>query len=63
VLAIGAHLRIARSVAILTTGYSVGQVLGPLVVNPFLHHGYHTPLLLGAALVTLAATTATASHR
>ncbi|ONI68758.1 MFS transporter [Kribbella sp. ALI-6-A] len=63
VLSIGAHLRIARSVAILTTGYSVGQVLGPLAVNPFLHHGYHTPLLLGAALVTVAATTATASHR
>jgi predicted MFS family arabinose efflux permease len=60
VLAIGADLRIPRAVAILTTGYSVGQVLGPPAVNPFLHHGYRTPLLLGAVLVALATTTATA---
>lgn len=60
VLATGEHLRIPRAVAVLTTGYSIGQVLGPLAVNPFLHHGYRTPLLLGAALVALAALTATA---
>ncbi|GAA1553084.1 YbfB/YjiJ family MFS transporter [Kribbella lupini] len=59
VLAIGAELRIPRAVAILTTGYSIGQVLGPLAVNPLLHNGYRLPLLLGAALVALAATTAT----
>ncbi|MEW1839107.1 YbfB/YjiJ family MFS transporter [Nonomuraea angiospora] len=54
-LAIGAHLRIPRAVAILTTGYSIGQILGPLVVTPLLHRGYHPALLVGAALVALAA--------
>lgn len=28
-----------------TAGYSVGQILGPLVVAPLLHHGYHRALL------------------
>lgn len=54
-LAIGSHLRIPRAVAILTTGYSIGQILGPLVVTPLLHRGYHPALLVGAALVALAA--------
>jgi len=56
-LAAGAHLQFPRSVALLTAGYSVGQVLGPLVVTPLLHHGYHQALLL-AALVLLAAAAA-----
>jgi MFS family permease len=54
-LAIGAHLRIPRAIAILTTGYSVGQILGPVIVTPLLHHGYPPALLVGAALVVLAA--------
>ncbi len=54
-LAIGAHLHFPRSVALLTTGYSVGQILGPLLVTPLLNHGYHDALLLGAATVGLAA--------
>ncbi|WP_433519907.1 YbfB/YjiJ family MFS transporter [Nonomuraea sp. CA-143628] len=63
-LAVGAHLRIPRAVAILTTGYSVGQILGPLVVTPLLHHGYNQALLVGAALVALAAVaTAALRHR
>jgi hypothetical protein len=33
-LATGAHLGTPRSVAILTTGYSVGQVAGPRVPAP-----------------------------
>jgi len=53
-LSAGAHLQFPRSVALLTVGYSVGQVLGPLVVTPLLRHGYHQALLL-AALVVLAA--------
>ncbi|MCA2225269.1 YbfB/YjiJ family MFS transporter [Nonomuraea sp. NEAU-L178] len=57
-LAIGAHLRIPRAVAILATGYSVGQILGPLVVTPLLRQGYHQALLVGAALVALAAVAA-----
>jgi MFS family permease len=56
-LAAGAHLQFPRSVALLTAGYSVGQVLGPLVVTPLLRHGYHQALLL-AAVVMLAAAAA-----
>jgi len=61
-LATGAHLRFPRSVALLTAGYSVGQILGPLAVAPLLHHGYHRALLL-AALVVLAAAAAAAVLR
>ena len=55
VLAIGDHLQVPRAVAILTTGYSIGQILGPLAVTPFLHNGYRHALLIGAGLVSLAA--------
>ncbi|WP_254647602.1 YbfB/YjiJ family MFS transporter [Streptomyces sp. GbtcB6] len=61
-LATGAQLRFPRSVALLTAGYSVGQILGPLVVAPLLRHGYHQALLL-AALVVLAAAVAAAVLR
>ncbi|MGW3093048.1 YbfB/YjiJ family MFS transporter [Streptomyces sp. NPDC001102] len=61
-LATGAHLRFPRSVALLTAGYSVGQILGPLAVTPLLHHGYRQALLL-AALVVLAAAAAAAVLR
>ncbi|MFF4250036.1 YbfB/YjiJ family MFS transporter [Streptomyces sp. NPDC001663] len=57
-LAAGAHLRFPRSVALLTAGYSVGQILGPLVVAPLLHHGYHRALLLAALVVLVAAAAA-----
>jgi MFS family permease len=60
VLAIGAHLRVARAVAILTTGYSVGQIVGPLAVAPLLHSGYHQALLISAGIVALAAIAAAA---
>ncbi len=53
-LATGAQLRFPRSVALLTGGNSVGQILGPLVVAPLLRHGRHQALL-PAALVVLAA--------
>jgi predicted MFS family arabinose efflux permease len=59
-LAIGAHLRFPRSVAILTTGYGVGQVLGPLVVKPLLSGGYRDALLVAAAIVAAAAVAAIA---
>lgn len=61
-LAAGTHLQFPRSVALLTAGYSVGQILGPLVVTPLLHHGYHQALIL-AALVVLAAAGAAAVLR
>jgi MFS family permease len=54
-LAAGAHLRFPRAVALLTAGYSVGQILGPLVAAPLLHHGYHQALILAAAVVLTAA--------
>jgi MFS family permease len=64
VLAIGAHLQVPRAVAILTTGYSAGQVVGPLAVTPFLHNGYHQALLIGAGVVAVAAVAAGAlRHR
>jgi MFS family permease len=64
VLAVGAHLRTPRAVAILTTGYSVGQMAGPLLVTPLLHQGYHLALLIATVFVVLAAgTTGLLRHR
>lgn len=57
-LATGAHLQFPRSVAMLTAGYSAGQALGPLVVAPLLHHGYHQALLLATVVVLAAAAAA-----
>jgi hypothetical protein len=57
-LATGAHLRTPRAVAILTTGYSVGQIVGPALVTPILHHSYQSALLAGAAIVAAAAVAA-----
>ena len=54
-LALGVQLRYPRAVALLTTGYGLGQILGPLVVTPLLQHGYHLALLIGAAIVLAAA--------
>ena len=62
-VAIGAHLQFPRSVAILTAGYSAGQMLGPLVVRPLLGGGsqpggYHGALLAGAAIAGASAAAA-----
>jgi MFS family permease len=57
-LAAGTHLRFPRAVALLTAGYSAGQILGPLVAAPLLHHGYHLALVLGALIVAVAAAAA-----
>ncbi|MFF5301934.1 YbfB/YjiJ family MFS transporter [Streptomyces sp. NPDC013161] len=57
-LATGAELQFPRSVALLTAGYSVGQILGPLAAAPLLHDGYRPALLLAAAVVLAAAVAA-----
>jgi MFS family permease len=57
-LATGSHLRFPRSVALLTAGYSVGQILGPLAVTPLLRNGYHQALVVAAVVVLMAATAA-----
>lgn len=54
-MAAGNHLRVPHAVAVLTTGYSAGQILGPLAVAPLLRDGYRVPLLLAAAVVLAAA--------
>ncbi|MGJ5755905.1 YbfB/YjiJ family MFS transporter [Streptomyces puniciscabiei] len=50
-LAAGAHLRFPRAVALLTAGYAIGQILGPLVAAPLLHHGYRPALVLASVVV------------
>lgn len=57
-LAAGRHLRVSRAVAVLTAGYSVGQIAGPIAVAPLLHHGFRPALLVAASVVVAAATVA-----
>lgn len=59
-VAIGAHPQFPRSVAILTAGYSTGQILGPLIVKPLLSGGYRDALLVGAVIVLASAVAAAA---
>jgi MFS family permease len=53
-LAAGRRLGYPGAVALLTAGYSVGQIIGPVAVTPLLHHGF-SRALLAAALVVLSA--------
>lgn len=59
-LAIGTQLRFPRSVALLTAGYSLGQIAGPLVVAPLLKSGYMGSLFAATAIVAAAALAAIA---
>jgi len=53
-LAAGRLLGFPGAVALLTSGYSVGQIVGPVAVTPLLRHGFSHALLV-ASLVVLAA--------
>ncbi|WP_327145949.1 YbfB/YjiJ family MFS transporter [Nocardia sp. NBC_01327] len=57
-LAAGAALRMPHAVAVLTSGYSAGQIAGPLLAAPLLHDGYRPALLLASAVVLIAAVAA-----
>jgi Uncharacterised MFS-type transporter YbfB len=57
-LAAGRRLAFPGAVAVLTAGYSVGQIVGPLVVTPFVHHDFRPALLTSAVVVAAAAATA-----
>jgi hypothetical protein len=57
-LAAGRALAVPGAVAVLTAGYAIGQILGPLAVTPLLHHGFRLALLVSAVVVTGAAVTA-----
>jgi predicted MFS family arabinose efflux permease len=59
-LTLGNYLRVPRAVALLTSGYGLGQVAGPLVATPLLRGGYHVALLVGSAIVLTAALAAAA---
>jgi MFS family permease len=54
-LAAGSHLDVPRAVALLTAGYSAGQIAGPLIVAPLMQRGFHTVLIVGAGVVACAA--------
>jgi hypothetical protein len=51
----GRLLGVRGAVALLTVGYSVGQIAGPLVVAPLLDGGYRPALITSALVVSLAA--------
>ena len=57
-LAAGRLLRFPGAVALLTVGYSIGQIVGPVAVTPLMHNGFQLALLVGAATVALAALSA-----
>ena len=54
-LAAGRLLRFPGAVALLTAGYSAGQIIGPLAVGPLLRHGFQYALVAAAFTVVAAA--------
>ncbi|BBX68269.1 MFS transporter [Mycolicibacterium psychrotolerans] len=54
-MAEGRLLGTRGAVALLTVGYSVGQIAGPLVVAPLMDGGYRPALVVSALIVSLAA--------
>jgi MFS family permease len=62
-LAAGRLLGFGGAVALLTSGYSVGQIVGPVAVTPLLHQGFSQALLVAALIVLLAAMVAALLRR
>jgi hypothetical protein len=57
-LAAGRLLQFPGAVALLTSGYSVGQIVGPVAVTPMLAHGFQLALIAAAVVVVAAAAAA-----
>jgi predicted MFS family arabinose efflux permease len=57
-LAAGRLLGFPGAVALLTSGYSVGQIVGPVAVTPLLHQGFSHALLVAALVVFASAVVA-----
>ncbi len=51
----GVEMGVPRAAAVLTAGYAVGQILGPLVVTPLLEGGYDAAFVTAAAVLAVAA--------
>lgn len=56
----GARLGIPRSAAVLTAGYGLGQIIGPVAVAPILGDGYKTAFIVAAVVLAVAAVLARA---
>ena len=61
-LAAGRRWHFPGAVALLTAGYSAGQIVGPVAVAPLLRHGFQSALIAGS-LVAVAAAVAAALVR
>lgn len=59
-MASGARLGIPRAAAVLTAGYGLGQIIGPLAVAPLLGGGYNTAFIGSAVVLVVAAALARA---
>lgn len=57
-LGAGRMLGLPDAVALLTAGYSAGQIVGPVSVAPLLKHGFQQALIAAALVVVAAAITA-----
>ncbi|GAA4804089.1 YbfB/YjiJ family MFS transporter [Tomitella cavernea] len=51
----GVEMGVPRAAAVLTAGYAVGQILGPLVVTPLLAGGYDSAFLTAAGVLAVGA--------
>ncbi|MCS3781234.1 YbfB/YjiJ family MFS transporter [Tsukamurella ocularis] len=51
----GARIGIPRSAAVLTAGYGIGQIVGPLVVAPMLGDGYDAAFLTAGGVLVASA--------